>query len=188
MSTDDRSRAQTERELAELFRQHREGLAGAVRGVLGPVADVQEVLQDAFLKGWRALREGAVPRDPRAWVFVITLNMAKDRRRRARRRAGDRPLDEALAMELHAKEPAPAATAETAETLAAARTAIHGLRDAEKEVFLMRVSGGLSFGATAEALGIPVGTVKTRMRAALARLRQDLRAFAPDANQQREEA
>ncbi|MCP5042805.1 MAG: RNA polymerase sigma factor SigE, partial [bacterium] len=40
-------------------------------------------------------------------------------------------------------------------------------------------SGELTFEATAEALDIPVGTAKSRMRSALAKLRRDLSAFAP---------
>ena len=68
------------------------------------------------------------------------------------------------------------------ETLSAARTAILKLEEDVKEVFLLRVSGELSFEAIAEALAIPVGTAKTRMRKALARLRHHLQAFAPDAS------
>jgi len=50
--------------LAELFQAHRQGLAGAVRGVLGRDAEVAEVLQDAFLKCWHGLQRGDLPRDP----------------------------------------------------------------------------------------------------------------------------
>ncbi len=66
--------------LADMFRDNAAGLAGAVRGVLGPGADAQELLQDAYLKAWGAIRHGATPRDPVAWVFVVTLNLARDRR------------------------------------------------------------------------------------------------------------
>ena len=82
-------------------------------------------------------------------------------------------------MELRATDPAPGAGIEQAETLAAARQAIHGLHSREKEVFLLRTSAGLSFEAAAEALGIPVGTAKTRMRSALINLRSSLKNFAP---------
>ena len=55
------------------------------------------------------------------------------------------------------------------------------LEDDVKEVFLLRVSGELTFEAIAEALGIPVGTAKTRMRTALRRLRSHLAHLAPGA-------
>ena len=67
------------------------------------------------------------------------------------------------------------------EALGAAREAILRLEEDVKQVFLLRVSGELSFEAIAEALGIPVGTAKTRMRTALRRLQKHLAAFAPDA-------
>ena len=57
--------------------------------------------------------------------------------------------------------------------------AIHELKNSEKEVFLLRTSAGLSFEEAANALHIPVGTAKTRMRAALIHLRQSLKHFAP---------
>lgn len=170
--------------LVELFQVHRQGLAGAVRGVLGRGADVAEVLQEAFVKAWPAWRRDP-PRDPVAWIFVLTMNTARDarRRRRARRErtlddeATERAAEEA-AMEMRARE-APVEAAAHNEALAAAHSAIEALADPEKEVFLMRVSGGLTFEAAAEALGIPVGTAKTRMRKALQRLRATLRGIVP---------
>jgi RNA polymerase sigma-70 factor (ECF subfamily) len=170
----------TEPELTALFRDHADGLAGAVRGVLGPRADVAEVLQESFLGAWRAVRKGHHPRDPVAWVFVLTLNKARDQRRREVRRPRALDLDEVQAVKLTTHEPEPATRLAHAESLAAAKAAIYGLAEREKEVFLLRVSGGLSFGAIADALGIPVGTAKTCMRSALRELRGSLRAFAPE--------
>ena len=82
-------------------------------------------------------------------------------------------------MELRSVEPAPETRLEQAEAVAAARDAIHALQTNEKDVFLLRTSAGLSFTEAAAALGIPVGTAKTRMRAALIHLRDKLKHFAP---------
>lgn len=166
-------------DLAAIFSEHRAGLAGAVRGVLGADADVAEVLQEAFLRAWRADRGGPRAADPVAWVFVVTLNLAKDLRRTRTRRGPSLSLEHERAMQLRAPDPEPAATLAGAETLTAARAAIGDLRDAEKEVFLLRVSAELSFEAIADALGIPVGTAKSRMRAALGRLRGALASHSP---------
>lgn len=163
--------------LAQLFQDHRHGLAGAVRGVLGPAAEVAEVLQDAFLKCWQAWHRDGEPRDPVAWMFVVTMNVATDARRRKLRRARAQTLDEETAMQLAIETP-PTARLEQQEQVAVAQAAIARLGDDEKQVFLLRVSGGLSFEAVAQALAIPVGTAKTRMRSALQKLRERLGVVA----------
>jgi len=170
-------------ELVRLFQEHADGLAAAVRGVLGSAADVQELLQEAFLRATRALARGARPAAPVAWVFVLVIHLARDQRRAAQRRGRTMTLDEGDPMQsvrLEADEPGPAAGVLREEALHAARAAVLALDEAEKEVFLLRVTGELSFDAIASALDIPVGTAKTRMRAALARLRRRLAPFAPE--------
>ncbi len=162
--------------LAALFAEHRHGLAAAVRGILGNRADVAEVLQESFLRAWRA--RDRLDREPVGFVYVVTLNLARDLRRRS---AGRDPLDleEVPTVKLSSNDPPPHAAAEQDEAVAAARAAITRLDDAEKDVFFLRVSGGLTFTAVAESLGIPIGTAKTRMRSALAELRTSLRSHAP---------
>ena len=60
------------------------------------------------------------------------------------------------------------------EQLDRVRAAVHGLRAEEQEVFLLRQNGDMTYEQIAEATGLPLGTVKTRMRAALSRLRQSV--------------
>ena len=165
--------ASAEPSLADLFQAHRQGLAGAVRGVLGSGADIAEILQDAFLRCWQNWQQGERPRDPVAWIFVVTWNVAVDCRRRQQRRPPPAALDEDLPMQATNENP-PARALEQQEELQRAQAAIEALADAEKQVFLLRVSGGLTFAAVATALAIPEGTAKTRMRSALQRLRRSL--------------
>lgn len=167
-------------DLAELLLEHKSGLAGAVRGVLGPRADVREVLQDVYLRARRALDRGDDPQDRVGWLFVLTLNHSRDLRRKAQRRGSALDIEEVDEVELSTLAGAPDAAAHRNEAVAAARQAIHRLDDPLKEVFLLRVSAGLSFQGVADSLEIPIGTAKTRMRAALAKLRVSLSAFGPD--------
>lgn len=160
----------TEVPLEELFQAHRQGLAGAVRGVLGASADVGEVLQETFLRCWRPWQRGERPRDPVAWIFVVCWNVAIDLRRRKRRRPEPVAIDEEAIVGSASGQAAHIAL-ERREEVVRAQAAIERLADHEKQVFLLRVSGGLSFAAVAEALRIPEGTAKTRMRSALQRLR-----------------
>ena len=72
------------------------------------------------------------------------------------------------------REPPPAEAAVAAEKEARVREAIRRLPEIHREVFLLRQNGDLGYAAIAEIRGIPVGTAKTRMRAALARLKEAL--------------
>lgn len=165
--------ASAEPPLAELFQAHRHGLAGAVRSVLGPSADVSEVLQDAFLKCWQSWQRGTRPTDLVAWVFVVAWNAAADARRRRTRRPDHETLDEE-AMSAPVTHPSPSHALEQREAVARAQVAVAGLREPEQQVFLLRVAGELTFEAIAAELAIPVGTAKTRMRLALQKLRTTL--------------
>ena len=164
--------------LSDLFQTHRSGLTGTVRSVLGGTADVPELLQDAFLKCWRAWQRGTRPDDPVAWIFVVTWNVTIDARRRRARRPRHETLEEDSALAPTTTMSASRAL-EQREAVTAAQAAVAGLADPEKQVFLLRVGGELSFDAIAQALAIPVGTAKTRMRSALMKLRTKLGAWRP---------
>lgn len=174
--------AASEPPLAELFQVHRNGLAGAVRSVAAD-ADVTELLQEAFVRCWRAWQRGTRPDDPVAWIFVVTWNVARDALRARRRRPAHASLNEDQ-MPIPATEPSPSHALEQRETVALARAAVARLADAEQQVFLLRIAGERTFESIAAALAIPVGTAKTRMRSALQKLRAALGA-APSATEER---
>lgn len=174
--------------LAELYQAHRRGLAGAVRSVLGPTAEVNEVLQEAFLKCWRAWQRGTRPSDPVAWMFVVVWNAATDARRHRQRRPNHQPLDEERTVTAAHPSPqsSPSHALEQREAVAKAQAAVSRLREDEQQVFLLRVAGELSYEAVAASLSIPIGTAKTRMRRALMQLRQTLGADASRTNVSKE--
>jgi RNA polymerase sigma-70 factor (ECF subfamily) len=108
----------------------------------------------------------------RAWIFRVGLNSAKDLQRSAWRRRA-RPLLEEAAMFVDRAED-PGRAAENREDVGRLREAITTLRPEEKEVFLLRQNGGLTYEQIAEIRSAPIGTVKTQMRAALQKLRKAL--------------
>jgi RNA polymerase sigma-70 factor (ECF subfamily) len=75
---------------------------------------------------------------------------------------------------LGTRETAPTDALENREDLERLRRAIHDLRTEEKEVFLLRQNGGMTYEQIAEIRQSPVGTVKTQMRAALQKLKKVL--------------
>lgn len=156
--------------LTEVFLHLGDRLLGTAFAVLGHREDAREAVQEAFLRCWRHRDRGPPPRSLEAWVVSVVLNAARDFRRRRRvRRAAPLPPEDAMAPDARTADPP--AQAERNEAVARAREALLLLPEAEKEVFLLRQNGDLSCSAIADHLGIPLGTVKTRMRSALRRLR-----------------
>jgi RNA polymerase sigma-70 factor (ECF subfamily) len=140
--------------------------------MLGSRDDACDAAQDAFLKCWRA-RDGLTEvTNLRAWIFRVGINTARDLRRSAYRRKA-RPLLGEDAMYVDSVAP-PGERIEEQEDLVRLRKALAGLRDEEKEVFLLRQNGGLTYEQIAEARSSPIGTVKTQMRTALIKLRKVL--------------
>ncbi|GAA4429572.1 hypothetical protein GCM10023155_21190 [Bremerella cremea] len=103
------------------------------------------------------------------------MNTGRDMRMTAWRRKRQALGDEQQAVP--SNEATPAFHAQRSEQMEHLRIAVSELRDEEREVFLLRQNGDLTYEAIAETLSIPLGTVKTRMRMALTHLRQYL---APD--------
>ena len=158
--------------LEEVFARHGRELLGTLYYIVGNAEDARDALQEAFLKCWR--RRDSVPavENLKAWVFQVAVNAGRDLRGSAwqRRRTS---LGEREPM-LTSRDSHPEDVAERTEELDRLRHALADLRDEEKEVFLLRQNADLTYDEIATALGIPIGTVKTRMRLALARLREVL--------------
>ena len=75
---------------------------------------------------------------------------------------------------IEGSQESPQAQAVHSEQMERVRGALRDLRSEEREVFLLRQNGDMTYEEIADAIGIPTGTVKTRMRRALCRLREVL--------------
>jgi RNA polymerase sigma-70 factor (ECF subfamily) len=108
----------------------------------------------------------------RAWIFRVGLNAARDMQRSAWNRKS-KPLigEENMLVD---RGSAVGQSLEDQESLERLRQAIHHLSQAEKEVFLLRQNGELTYEQIAQIRSLPVGTVKTQMRSALQKLRKVL--------------
>ncbi|MCP2348066.1 RNA polymerase sigma-70 factor (ECF subfamily) [Nonomuraea roseoviolacea subsp. carminata] len=136
----------------------------------GDWSAAEDVMALTFLEAWR-LRVRVDPEGGslRPWLLGIATNVARNTRRASRRH------DDALAR-LPRGEPVPDFAEEVvgriddAERLAAVREAFGGLRRHERDVFALCVWAGLDYAQAAEALGIPVGTVRSRLSRARRKL------------------
>jgi RNA polymerase sigma-70 factor, ECF subfamily len=158
--------------LVRTFNGLRDELVSTLLFVLGNKEDAQDAAQDAFLKCWGAREQVGQIQNLRAWIFRVTFNTAKDLQRSAWKRRA-KPLRGEEFMVAH-NEPAPGQVLEYRESVDRVRQAILGLREEEKEVFLLRQNGDLTYDQIAEMRHVPVGTVKTQMRSALEKLRKIL--------------
>jgi RNA polymerase sigma-70 factor (ECF subfamily) len=158
--------------LLRTFTELRDELVSTLWFLVGNPDDAHDLAQEVFLRCWRAQDSLPDIRDLRAWIFRVGLNAAKDLHRSAWRRRVKPLLGEDI-MQL-ADGTAPAKAVEDAETLTRLRQALVNLRPEEKEVFLLRQNGELTYEQIAHMRNCPLGTVKTQMRAALEKLRKVL--------------
>jgi len=138
--------------------------------LLGAGEESDDVVQEAFVKAFRHLSRFRAGEPFGPWLMRIVANETKNLSRSRRRRA-------ALALRLCTAEPADtAADGPIDEVLAAERRArlmavVNALPDRERQVLVCRYFLDLSEAETAQVLGCPLGSVKSRTSRALNRLR-----------------
>jgi RNA polymerase sigma-70 factor (ECF subfamily) len=159
--------------LLRAFNDLRDELVSTLMFLLNNRDDAQDAAQDTFLKCWRTRDSLDGVQNLRAWIFRVGLNTAKDMQRSAWNRRSRPLLLEGETMR-ECTADLPGQTLEHKEQLERLRAAIVTLRQEEKEVFLLRQNGELTYEQIAVARKMPVGTVKTQMRSALQKLRKVL--------------
>jgi RNA polymerase sigma factor (sigma-70 family) len=159
----------------ELFDAYARSVYNHAFRLTGDWAQAEDVVSLTFLDAWR-LRDkldeegGSV----RPWLLGIATNVTRNTRRATRRHAAAvarLPRDEAVrdfADEV-------AGRLDDAAQLDLVRTALQQLRRAEREVLALCVWSGLDYAAAAEALGVPVGTVRSRLSRARTKLAKHLK-------------
>jgi RNA polymerase sigma-70 factor, ECF subfamily len=164
--------------LRQLYERHGGIVFGLAYRLVGDRQGAEECTQDVFVALWR----GAASYDPArsrvsTWLYAITRNRSLD----LIRRRAVRPVE--LMDSPPSRDQSPdaseiAAASERAERVSAA---LAELPEPQLEVLKLAYFEGLSHSEIAERLGIPVGTVKSRVRLALERLRALAPKFALEA-------
>ncbi|ROQ31061.1 RNA polymerase sigma-70 factor (ECF subfamily) [Streptomyces sp. PanSC19] len=168
----DRFRAGDPTALGEAYDEHARVLYHYAYRVCGDRAAAEDVVSAAFLEAWRC--RGKVHADGgslRPWLLGIATNIMRGAAREARRRdAALARIPERGVLPDFADDVLGRMT--DTEQIRAARVALGKLRRREREVFTLVVWAGLDYAAAGEALGIPVGTVRSRLSRARERLRK----------------
>ncbi len=150
----------------ELYDLFRKPLANFFYRLCWDPQKIDDLLQEVFLRVWRA----APKYEPRArvstWLFQIAHNLWINESKKRRERIGhnlEAPLDAPPDGDLRRQE--------TRKTV---RRAVDALPEGLREVIVLAEYNGFKYQQISEILGIPVGTVKSRMFSATQRLREEL--------------
>ena len=147
--------------IQELYAASYRRLLGQLIGVTGSVAEAEDVVQEAFVRGLDHPRRLLGADNPEAWLRTVAVNLARSRWRRAQRLVG-------LAPRL-VEEPRDSDTDGNVDLLQALRKLPRG----QREVIALHHLADLTVEQVADTLGLPTGTVKARLsrgRAALSTL------------------
>jgi len=158
---------------AELYRRVAPAVFGLVTKVVRNPAQAEEVTQEVFVELWRtASRFDPARGTARSWIMTCAHRRAVDRVRSAERAARrddlagrrdqGRPYDEVVEQ------------VETSLEREHVRRGLEVLTDLQREAVVLAYYGGYTHREIAELLGVPSGTVKTRLRDGLIRLRDHL--------------
>ena len=167
----------------QLVARHQDAAYSLARRFLGAPQPAEDVTQEAFLRAYRRIETFRGGRF-RAWILQITANLARDElRRRARRPAVslDAARDDPDRAPLDPPEPGlgPAEQAENSELRRRLERALAELPDDWRLVVLLSDVHGCSYPEIAETTGLALGTVKSRLSRARARLRDLLQEGDP---------
>lgn len=175
-----RMAAGDERALGELYDRHARVAYALAYAIVGERADADEVVVDTFGQAWRTAGQFESGRGRvAAWLATITRTRALDlvRARGRRSRALERAAwlsGEGVASPVAAGD-APDRDAERAEARCLVTRALAELPESQRRAIELAYFGGLSQSEIATELGEPLGTVKTRIRDGMTKLRERLR-------------
>lgn len=157
----------------ELVRRHERQVYRVAFRMLESRVEAQEMVQEVFVRAYRALPRFRAGARIGTWLYRVTVNACLDSRRRVKTRR-EVPLDSAVGEAAGEDPAARAAARQLADRVAAA---LGLLPPRQRATLILRVYEELSLQEIAEVLEAPLGTVKANYHHALVKLRRALEAF-----------
>jgi RNA polymerase sigma-70 factor, ECF subfamily len=164
--------------LARLYDSTNRMVYGLILRIVSNTHSAEEVLLDVYLQIWRKAETYSASKGTvLAWLFTIARSRAIDAvRSRASRESGQQdPLDTAAAAV--DRSPSPEENSAIAQRRQFVQQCLAELPVEQREAIELAFFRGLSHSEIAEALKQPLGTIKTRVRLGMARLRESLRRY-----------
>ncbi len=168
-------------EFEELVRPHADALYRTALRMTGDAPAAEDLVQEAFLKAWKNLHRFERGTNFKAWIFTILTNAYINDYRRAAR--APEVVTDFSEVEPEGPVETPHLSAEDVARLGdrlgdAARKALEKVPDEFRLVFLLATLEDLSYKEIAAMMGIPIGTVMSRLFRARTMLREELAEFA----------
>lgn len=158
---------------AELFAEYEGDVYRTAYAYLGNAEDALDVVQETAYRSFKSIRGLREPRYFKTWLIRIAIRCAADLYRRRRREAAWTPAhDEALVAEDEAED---------IPLSLSLRTLLERLDADERQTVVLRYYGDLTIREAAETMDIPLGTAKTLLYRALAKLRRHAEEEGQDA-------
>ncbi|MHC4481172.1 MAG: RNA polymerase sigma factor, partial [Planctomycetota bacterium] len=161
---------------AELVERYRDAAYGAALHVLADPSAAAEVAQDAFFRAYRCLDQLRDPGRFSAWLCRIARNLARNRLAQRRRMPALASLEDV--PEPVNPDPSAPRSAQEAEVVGLIRQLMQRLPDEQRLTFTLFYVDGYSHRDLSQMLGVPVGTVKSRLSNARSRLRKEVVTMA----------
>lgn len=145
--------------LRGLYAEHGPALLRYLRRLTGQAESAEDLLQETFVQALKGLERLDAALSPKAWLFAIARHLGINARQRRRDML---PLAEEMLRPQERPDP----------RREEVREAIAALPEKQREALQLRLAEGLSYEEIAQALDIPVGTVRSRLHAAVKSLRE----------------
>lgn len=166
--------------LGDLYDRHSRIVYSLACRLMSDASEAEDVVQEVFSQAWRqASRYDPARAAVTGWLLMMTRARAIDRLRARRSRPGASRTGEPLIYEPADPAPGPEAAAVTAVEVKRLRGALHELNEQQRTAIELAYYGGLTQVEIAEKLEEPLGTVKTRIRSGLIKLRSAMSAQEP---------
>jgi RNA polymerase sigma-70 factor (ECF subfamily) len=158
---------------ATLYQRYERRLFGFIRAFLDDAAEAEDVMHEVFMALLGDRAPGPDDLHLRAWLYQCARNASLNRLRTRRRGEAARARE---AAERPAPAPLPSEAIERGEAAEALRRAVSRLPPTLRELYHLRASG-MSYEGMAQLLGIPIGTVKSRMHEMVATLKREMQPW-----------
>ncbi len=160
--------------MAELYDRHARPIYSLALRILGDATEAEDIVQEVFSQAWKqAARYSASRGAVAAWLMTLARSRAIDRLRAKRARPGDVSTERVAGQLVDAGPPADSLVL-SSEQVARVRAALDELPLLQRAAIELAYYEGLTHAEIADRLEQPLGTVKTRIRLAMVKLRDVL--------------